>query len=73
MLYTFTVGLRQTPLNADLEKLSSSALQSSCLVPYIISEFSNISYICSFKDIASYKVTKIRLDKGELPVNSSSA
>ena len=35
MLYTFTAELRQTPLNADLQKLSSSALLPSCLVPRV--------------------------------------
>ena len=67
MLYTFTTELRQTPLNADLEKLSSSVLLPSTL--YYIRIFKY--YICSFKDITSYKFTKICLDNGELPVYSS--
>ena len=35
VLYTFTAELRQTPVNADLQKLSSSALLSSRLVPRV--------------------------------------
>ena len=46
VLYTFTAELRQTPSNADLQKLSSSALLSSCQVPRVSL---HLYYIRTFK------------------------
>ena len=60
MLYTFTAELRQTPSNADLQKPSSSALLSSCLVLrvslhlYFIRTFKYYINVFSLKHLWSF-------------------